>query len=119
MTDALAALRDAEEIELVTRGRRTGKDHAVTLWSAYADGLLWLRGDPDADWYRNLMAHAECRIRVGKTELRGTRLENDDEAADLRRLVDLWRSKYGPEWVSDWYVEHGRIPVRVRVEAPA
>jgi hypothetical protein len=110
-----AALRDAEEIELVTRGRRSGRPHAVTLWSAYDGGVLWLRGDADADWYRNLRADPRCRIRVNAMEVAGTREDVADEDVALRRLVELWRAKYGPEWVGDWYVERGRIPVRVRV----
>lgn len=36
-------------------------------------------------------------------------------ASDLRRLVGLWREKYGAEWVQDWYVEKGRVPVKVRL----
>jgi len=99
----------------VTRGRRSGRPHTVTLWSAYDDGVLWLRGDADADWYRNLSADPNCRIRVDGMEVAGFREEVVDEAAALRRLVELWRAKYGAEWVGDWYVERGRIPVRVRV----
>ena len=117
MTDAIAALRDAEEIELVTRGRRTGRPHAVTLWSALESGVLWLRSDPDTDWYRNLVADPRCRIRVRGLELAGTWMPNEDDAAALRTLVELWRAKYGREWVGDWYVERGRIPVRIRVDA--
>jgi len=109
------ALRSAEEIELVTRGRRTGRPHAVTLWSAYDDGVLWLRADADADWYRNLRADPTCRIRVDAMEVGGVREDVVDADAALRRLVELWRGKYGREWVGDWYVERGRIPVRVRV----
>ena len=37
----------------------------------------------------------------------------------LRALVGLWRDKYGQEWVADWFVERGRVPVRVRVLGPA
>lgn len=117
MTDALATVRDAEEIELVTRGRRTGRAHVVRLWSAYADGVLWLRSDDGADWYRNLRADPRCRIRVEGVELDGLHEPSDDEATDLHRLVARWREKYGKEWVSDWYVERGRIPVRIRVTA--
>ena len=113
--DPIASLRDAEEIELVTRGRRTGRPHAVRLWSAYDDGLLWLRADPEADWYRNLRAESRCQIRVDGIEMRGVREPSTDTDADLRRLVELWRAKYGNEWVGDWYVERGRTPVRIRV----
>jgi hypothetical protein len=118
VADPVAALRDAEEIELVTRGRRTGRPHTVRLWSAYDDGVLWLRSDADTDWYRNLRADPHCRIRVAGAELDGRYERTADETADLHRLVGLWRDKYGKEWVADWYVERGRIPVRIRVTTP-
>jgi len=38
-----------------------------------------------------------------------------DLAADLRGLVELWRAKYGADWVQDWYVEKGRVPVKLRL----
>ena len=112
------SLRDAEEIELITRGRRSGRPHSVRLWSAFDDGILWLRSDADTDWYRNLRADPHCRIRVGAVELDGIHERNVDDAAELHRLVALWREKYGNEWVGDWYVERGRIPVRIRVTPP-
>lgn len=117
-----AALRSAEEIEIVTIGRRSGRPHVVTLWSAYEDGALWLRTDSTADWYRNLLADPRCRVRFAGREvagtyeaLAGTDAQSADNVAGLRRLIGLWRKKYGNEWVGDWYVERGRIPVRVRI----
>jgi len=123
--DDEAALRSAEEIELVTTGRRSGRPHVVTLWSAYEDGALWLRADGAADWYRNLLADPHCRVRFASREVEGTyepiadgvakdRLIADD-VEGLRKLIGLWRKKYGNEWVGDWYVERGRNPVRVRI----
>jgi hypothetical protein len=117
VADRIAALRAAEEVELVTRGRRTGRPHTVRLWSAYDDGVLWLRSDADTDWYRNLRADPHCRVRVDGVDLEGLHERSTDDATDLQRLVALWREKYGKEWVSDWYVERGRIPVRIRVTA--
>lgn len=38
-----------------------------------------------------------------------------DPLGDIRRLVELWRAKYGAEWVQDWYVEKGRVPVKLRL----
>ena len=120
--DDVAALRSAEEIELVTTGRRSGRPHVVTLWSAYEDGALWLRADGAADWYRNLLADPRCRVRFASREVEGTYepiagkdgLIADDQQG-LRHLIELWREKYGNEWVGDWYVERGRNPVRVRI----
>ena len=105
----------------MTTGRRTGRPHTVTLWSAYDDGTLWLRTDSDADWYRNLLADPRCRVRFGSHEVDGKYepvAEADEASAreqGLRHLIGLWRRKYGNEWVGDWYVERGRIPVRVRI----
>ena len=110
-----AALRGSEEIQLVTTGRRTGRPHTVTLWSAYDDGALWLRADASADWYRNVLADPRCRVRFDGHEVAGAHEPIADQQQGLRHLIGLWRSKYGNEWVGDWYVERGRIPVRVRI----
>ena len=117
MTDASLerALRESEELELVTRGRRSGDAHAVRLWFAADDGAIWLRGDRAADWLRNLERDPSCTIRIGELELRAAREPAGEEAAALRRVVELWRAKYGAEWVGDWYVERGRVPVRLRL----
>lgn len=114
----IEALRIAQEITLETRGRRTGRPHRVTLWFAYEDGGLWLRTDRDTDWFRNLVAEPACRVRLGAESVGAVREALPDEDAALRRLVDLWRAKYGGEWVADWYVERGRTPVRLRLVAP-
>jgi deazaflavin-dependent oxidoreductase (nitroreductase family) len=110
------SLREAEEVVLVTRGRKTGRPHEATVWCAYEDGIVWLRTDHDSDWYRNLRRDPRCRIRVGKNEVGAMSEPIADEAAALRKVVELFRAKYGAEWVSDWYVERGRAPVRLRLE---
>jgi len=118
MRDLERALTTAEEIELITTGRRTGKPHVVTVWFAYdEDGSVWLRTDHDADWLRNLERDPRCRIRVAGIERPARREPVADEAAALRRIVEVWRAKYGQEWVADWYVERGRVPVRLVVES--
>jgi len=99
----------------VTTGRRTGRPHTVTLWFAHEDGILWLRADRDADWYQNLIADPRCRIRIEDEEFAGLMEALSDGEAALRHLISIWREKYGGEWVGDWYIERGRIPVHVRV----
>src|SRR5687768_12072485 len=99
------ALSEAEEVVLVTRGRKSGRSHETMVWCAYEDGMVWLRTDHDSDWYRNLGREPRCRIRVGKTEVAAVYDPILDEAAALRHVVELFRAKYGAEWVSDWYVE--------------
>jgi hypothetical protein len=129
------ALADADELELVTTGRVSRQPHTVRLRFAYGDGVIWLRtgerpSAPDAsgihrrtesdrtsDWLRNLEHDPDARIRIGAAEF-AARYEpsGDGAAADLRRAVELLRRKYGAEWVGDWYLDAGRIPVKLRVE---
>ena len=131
------ALAEADELELVTTGRATGQPHIVRLRFAYGDGLIWLRtgeraAAPDAtgvrrrgesertsDWLRNLEHDPDARVRIGNAQFRARYEPSEDAAADLRRAVDLLRQKYGAEWVGDWYLDAGRIPVKLRLEAPA
>jgi hypothetical protein len=110
------ALIEAEEVVLVTRGRKSGRLHETTVWCAYEDGVVWLRTDHYSDWYRNLRRDPRCRIRVGPLEVAAVSEPIPDEAAALRHVVELFRAKYGAEWVSDWYVERGRAPVVLRPE---
>ncbi len=54
---------------------------------------------------------------IGDEELAARYEPSTDPVADVRRLVELWRGKYGAEWVQDWYVEKGRVPVKLRISA--
>jgi len=118
MTDAelTDALSGAEELEVLTTGRHSGTAHSVRVWFAYDGEVIWLRTDRAADWLRNLEREPRCRIRVGTIERAARREPVPDETAALHHIVDLWRDKYGPEWVADWYVERGRVPVRLVLE---
>ena len=129
------ALAEADELELVTTGRVSGDPHTVRLRFAYADGVIWLRtgerpsapgasgirrrvgSDRTSDWLQNLQRHPEARIRIVDAELLARYEPSDDPGGDLRRTVELLRAKYGAEWVGDWYLDAGRIAVKLRVVA--
>ncbi len=97
----------------MTRGRKTGRAHPARVWFAYENGSIWLRTDRDTDWYRNLRREPRCQVRVGEREFEAVSEPVPDADAALRHVVELFRAKYGVEWVSDWYVERGRTPVRL------
>lgn len=109
------SLASADELTVVTHGRTSGREHRVQVWFAVDGEDLWLRTDRDADWYRNLRRERRCVIVAGAERAVAELMPITDEAAALRRIVELWRAKYGAEWVGDWYVERGRVPVRLRV----
>ena len=133
----LRALADADELELVTTGRVSGLPHSVRLRFAYDNGVVWVRtgerpSAPDAsgvrrrtksdrttDWLRNLEHDPEARLRIGDAELRARYEPSADPPDDLRTAVDLLREKYGAEWVGDWFLDAGRIPVKLRLNERA
>lgn len=78
-------------------------------------GWVSRRAGRRPDWLLNLVADPRCRVILGGRELEARYEPSSDADADLRRLVELWRAKYGAEWVQDWYVEKGRVPVRLRL----
>ena len=43
--EVAAALREAEEVVLITRGRKTGRPHEAKVWCALEDGTIWLGGN--------------------------------------------------------------------------
>jgi deazaflavin-dependent oxidoreductase (nitroreductase family) len=106
---------ESEELVLITRGRRTGAEHRVTVWFARDDDTLWLRTDGETDWHRNLRSDPRARVIIDGRELAARYEPSADRDADLKRLVELWRAKYGPMWVQDWYFERGREPVKLRL----
>lgn len=125
----------ADDLELVTTGRVTGQPHGVRLRFAYDDGVIWLRTSdrpfaPDAtgvrrrtefdrppDWLRNLEDDPHAVVRIGGAEFAALYQPSADPPSDLRRAVELLRAKYGAEWVGDWYLDAGRIPVKLRLGA--
>jgi hypothetical protein len=134
---ALRALADADEVELITTGRVTGHPHSVRLAFAYDDGIVWLRTDerpaaPDAagvrrrsrrerdpDWLQNLAADPRATVRAGEASFPVRYEPPVDAERELRHVVDLMRSKYGADWVEDWYIDRGRVPVKLRLDEPA
>ena len=69
----------------------------------------------ETDWLKNLEHDPHARVRIAGAELPAVYEPSADPTADLRRAVDLLREKYGSEWVADWYLEMGRIPVKLRL----
>ncbi len=88
----------------------------MRVWFAETDGVLWLRADERApDWLRNLRKDPDCVVRIGDHELAARYERSADRDRALRKIVELWRAKYGAEWVQPWYVEKGREPVLLRI----
>jgi deazaflavin-dependent oxidoreductase (nitroreductase family) len=105
-------------LELITRGRKTGRARRVELWFVFRDGAVYLLSGTGSrrqgtHWFRNLVA--DPRVVV---EARGQSWEGVAEVLqpDWVDVITGWfREKYGPEVVRRRYEGTARIPVRVRL----
>lgn len=74
---------------LVTRGRRTGNEHAVPLRAVSHSGRLYFsRHRPDGDWYLNAAANPDVAVVRGEQSARGVARVVSDEGL-LRIISEL------------------------------
>ena len=98
MTEALAWLRSNAEVDccyLTTTGRRSGRPHEIEIWFGVVDATLYLisGNGPTADWYRNLVADDDVRVRIG-AETRHGRARVVSDPVERRRVGDVMGAKY-------------------------
>ena len=87
--------RDVDCCYLTTTGRRSGRPHEIEIWFGVVDTILYLisGNGPTADWYLNLLADPDVRIRIeAETHTGKARVVSDP--AERRRVGDLMGAKY-------------------------
>ena len=126
--EVTAFLTGQRTTTLVTLGP-TGHPHAVAMWFAYLDGVVWFETKAKAQKARNLRRDSRATMLVedGLTydTLRGVSLEGraeivDDAEALWRVGVNVWERYHGPysEDVRPMveFMLHKRVAVRFDVE---
>ncbi len=116
-------LKDSQELDLTTTGRKTGKARTVELWFAYEDGLVWLltgkdRNGPTSHWARNLLANPDASLKIGRTVFRARATKVDDSETRVLPLLNAYRAKYGDTTVSQFYGGTPRQPFALRITWP-
>lgn len=85
---------------LTTRGRRSGKPRVTPLvYEPEGDTFYVLSvGGTRADWYRNLLAHPEVTVQIGRRRL-GALATPVPDPHEKARILRLWvqRSAWGAE----------------------
>jgi hypothetical protein len=57
---------------LVTKGRKTGKEHTVMLRAINYDGKIYFsRHKPDGDWFQNVMVNSQVKIKYNDSVFLG------------------------------------------------
>ncbi len=116
-------LKDSQELDLTTTGRKTGKARTVELWFVYEDGLVWLltgkdRNGPTSHWARNLLANPDASLKIGRTVFRARATKVDDSETRVLPLLNAYRAKYGDTTVSQFYGGTPRQPFALRITWP-
>ncbi|HSD05334.1 MAG TPA: hypothetical protein VLB45_06250 [Nitrosopumilaceae archaeon] len=90
---------------LVTRGRKTGRQHSVELRAVFYNKKVYFsRRNPNSDWLKNAITNKEVKIEYGDAVLSGiASLVTDDNLAKK-----ISRLKY-----SDKRSEESRIVLQV------
>jgi deazaflavin-dependent oxidoreductase (nitroreductase family) len=91
----LATNAEVDCCYLTTTGRKTGRPHEIEIWFGVLDATLYLisGNGPTADWYLNLVADPEVRVRIEGASRDG-RARVVSDAGERRRVGDLMGAKY-------------------------
>ena len=95
--DVLKAAVREREVTLTTNGRKSGREHHVTIWITTDGSRLHIRSGQGLKrhWPQNLLAHDEGELRLGKLRVKvKPRLVTDPTEA--RAVSALYGNKYGP-----------------------
>lgn len=75
---------------LSTKGRKTGREHAVELRAVFFDGKFYFsRRNPDSDWLKNAMADPGVTVVVGDRSFSGLAALVRDE--DLSKKISTMK----------------------------
>lgn len=88
---------------LVTRGRRTGRSHTVTIWFAVDDaGRIYVATlRMERDWPRNVLADPAVTFAIGDWSIGATARLLEDEKARAEG-VRVIAQKYWGAWLAGW-----------------
>ena len=67
----LARVASYQTLRLTHRGRKSGKRYEVTIWFVVDRDAIYLNGNIDTQWPRNLQANPEITISIGQAIFHG------------------------------------------------
>ena len=65
---------------LVTKGRKSGKEHSVWLLAVMYNGKVYFsRHRPDGDWFQNALENSEVFVKINNSTIQGKAILVKDE----------------------------------------
>jgi deazaflavin-dependent oxidoreductase (nitroreductase family) len=121
----LARVSSYQTLRLTHRGRKSGKRYDVTIWFVVDRDAIYLNGNMNTQWPRNLQANPEITMRIGQAIFHG-KANLVTEPADRERIFAMIARKYWYAfpfiWTLRWLERNGftkdrNAPFRVQVES--
>ena len=90
-------------MNLETTGRKSGARRVATIWFVHERGVVYVQSGREGktDWYRNLAKNPRATLEFDGFRTRGCAARVDD-AAETKRIHDLFRAKYWMAWIGGW-----------------
>ena len=104
----LDELKNEKFIYLTTKGRKTGKMHAVELWFAPANDRIYLSHEGEStDWMKNIEKDGRVKMKIGSENLEGSAAVAPlgSNSREVGKKV-LYEKYYGPvskQALDDWF----------------
>jgi deazaflavin-dependent oxidoreductase (nitroreductase family) len=100
----LDPIQGKSEVKLTTVGRSSGEPRTVTIWFVRDQDHLYVQSGKDGktNWYRNLVANPQVTMDFDSLQLTGRAVPVADES-EIRRVHDLFRSKYLSARIMGWF----------------
>jgi deazaflavin-dependent oxidoreductase (nitroreductase family) len=98
------ALDSANEIDLTTTGRKTGRESSRPVWFVRQGETLYLvpATGTDSQWYKNVLVTSAVRLTAEGAYL-ATEAAPVKDAHKVAQVVDAFRAKYGAQDVGRYY----------------
>jgi deazaflavin-dependent oxidoreductase (nitroreductase family) len=115
MTDSSfqSALDETKEIELITTGRKTGRQTSRPVWFVREGQALYLLPvtGTQSQWYKNVVRTPAIGLTARKVPFSATATPVTD-ATTVAHVLDEFRSKYGANDIAAYY-SHPDVAVEV------
>ena len=98
------ALQDANEVDLITTGRKSGNESSRPIWFVEEDEKLLLLpvSGSASNWYRNVEKTPAIGLATDGAELR-TEARATDDRSTVDHVVEAFSDKYGADRVKEYY----------------
>ena len=97
----LARVASYQTMRLTHRGRNSGNPDEVTIWFVVDSGAIYLNGNMDTQWPRNLQANPQVTMRIGQEVFHG-KANLVTEPTDRERIFGMIAWKYWYAFPSIW-----------------